>query len=429
MPASLRDDVWKRRIRCSPSETGAVLLNRATQTRYRYVIAGLLLLCYFSGGLNFAVVSPLFPLIIAEYGTTRAVVSLLVSLVSLINASVGLPGGIIGGRWEARRVLLFSWLLVGILALSPLAPNFWVLLVLRLAYGVGFGLQFPATGPLLMAWFQPNEIRVLSGLNIAVFGLGVALSVTTAAPLADLVGWRNALGIFGGFAFVGAIVWGVLARSAPGEAPRSSGISARDIWDTLRHKTLVLVIVADVAVFSQYQAITSWLPTFYNEVRGMSLNQAGFVTGLLPLVGVAAVMAGGILTLKIRSRRFFLIVPGLLVGMGGLGVVLMESHAAIYVAIIMLGIGSWAFTPTLVTLPMELPGMTPQRLAVVWGALVTFSGIGMAISPIVVGGLRDLTGSFVPGFLIFAVLAWWLLLSGILLPKDDGLEEPLPSLK
>ena len=71
--------------------------------------------------------------------------------------------------------------------------------------------------------------------------------------------------------------------------------------------------------------------------------------------------------------------------------------------------------------------MTPHRLAVVWGALVTFSGIGMAISPIVVGGLKDLTGSFVPGLLIFAVLAWWLLLSGILLPKDDALEEPLPS--
>ena len=159
----------------------------------------------------------------------------------------------------------------------------------------------------------------------------------------------------------------------------------------------------------------------------MSLEQAGFVTGLLPLVGVAAVMAGGILTLRIRSRRFFLIVPGLLVGLGGLGVVLMESHAGIYVAVIMLGIGSWAFTPTLVTIPMELPGMTPHRLAVVWGALVTFSGIGMAISPIVVGGLKDLTGSFVPGLLIFAVLAWWLLLSGILLPKDDALEEPLPS--
>ena len=426
MSGTLRGDVWRRRIRYSPSEMGAVLLNRAPQTHYRYVIAGLLLLCYFSGGLNFAVVTPLFKLIIAEYGITHAIVSLLVSLVSLINASVGLPGGIIGGRWEARRILLFSWLLIGLLALSPLAPNFWVLLALRLAYGVGFGLQFPATGPLLMAWFQPNETRVLSGLNIALFGLGVAISVTTVVPLADLVGWRSALGVFGGFALVGALVWAVFARSAPGEAPRYSGISTRDIWDTLRHKTLVLVILADVAVFSQYQAITSWLPAFYNEVRGMSLEQAGFVTGLLPLVGVAAVMAGGILTLRIRSRRFFLIVPGLLVGLGGLGVVLMESHAGIYVAVIMLGIGSWAFTPTLVTIPMELPGMTPHRLAVVWGALVTFSGIGMAISPIVVGGLKDLTGSFVPGLLIFAVLAWWLLLSGILLPKEDALEEPLP---
>ena len=402
------------------------MLGRGTQGRYKYVIAGMILACYFSAGLNFSVVAPLFPLIIEDYGTTRAIASLLVALVFLINASVGLPGSIIGGRWEARRVFLCSWLLMGILALSPLAPNFWALLAMRLVYGVGFGLQFPSTGPILMAWFRPAEIRMLSGLNIAGFGVGVALAVATAAPLADLVGWQTALGVYGSLTLVGSAAWMVLGKRAPGEVPSTTAISAREIWGLLRRKTIVLVIVADVAVFCQYTALNSWLPTFYHEVRGMSLNQSGFVASLLPLVGVGAVMAGGALSAKIRSRRFFFWAPGLLVGVGGLGVVLFESQAGIYAAIIILGIGTWACTPTLLTLPMELPGMTPRRLAVIWGAMVTFSGLGMAIAPIVVGGLRDLTGSYLPGFLIFAGLSWWLLLAGILLPDSETVQEPSP---
>ena len=392
---------------------------RTAQTPYRYVIAGLILTCFFSAGLNFSVVAPLFPLIIEEYGTTRAIASLLVALVFLLNASVGLPGSIIGGRWEARRVFLFSWLLMGVLALSPFAPNFWVLLVMRLVYGVGFGLQFPSTGPILMAWFRPSEIRLISGLNIAGFGVGVAISLATAAPLAGLVGWQTALGIYGSLTLVGSAAWMLLGKRAPGEVPSTTPVPVKEIWGLFRHKTIVLVVLADAAVFCNYTALTSWLPTYFNEVRGMSLNQAGFVTGLLPLVGVGAVMAGGLLTIKIRSRRFFLIGPGLLVGLGGLGVILLDSQAGIYVAIIVLGIGTWACTPTMMTLPMELPGITPQRLAVIWGGLVTFSGLGMAISPIVVGAIRDVTGSFLPGFLIFAALSWWLLVAGIMFPSGE----------
>jgi cyanate permease len=42
----------------------------------------------------------------------------------------------------------------------------------------------------------------------------------------------------------------------------------------------------------------------------------------------------------------------------------------------------------------------------------------MFISPIVVGSLRDLTGSFIPGLAVCAAASWTLLLAGILLPRN-----------
>ena len=62
--------------------------------------------------------------------------------------------------------------------------------------------------------------------------------------------------------------------------------------------------------------------------------------------------------------------------------------------------------------------MTPERVAVVWGSLLTFYGLAMFVSPILVGGLRDISGSFIPGLAIAAGASWALVLAGILLPRN-----------
>ena len=88
------------------------------------------------------------------------------------------------------------------------------------------------------------------------------------------------------------------------------------------------------------ESSASLLATFFNETRGMSLNQAGFITGLLPFVAIFAVLAGGALGMRFTGTRPFFLIAGLLVGLGGLGSFLFGSTALIYLAVIMLGIGS-----------------------------------------------------------------------------------------
>ncbi len=386
--------------------------------RYRFVIAGLILFAHFSVGINFFVVAPLFPLIIDDFGVSRATASLLIALALLIHAFFGLPGGIIAVRFGLKRMYLVGWLLMGLSVLSAVAPSFGALLVLRMAYGVGSGAMFPATGPLLMQWFRPKEITIMNGLDMAALSLGVALSVSVAVPLSNALGWQSTLSVFGGIALSGAVAWGIWGKVEPGTQATGAGISLKEVWSVLRNRTILLLVAADAFVFMQYTSLTSWLPTFYNEVRGMSLIQAGFVTGLLPFVGVFAVLVGGFLPLRIASKKPFFIVPGILLGLGGLGSFLIDSTSGIYVSIVLLGIGSWAYAPTLLSLPMELPGMTPEKVAVVWGTFSTVAGFGMFVSPIAVGAIRDASGSFVPGFMIFAVGAWFLLVAGMLLPKN-----------
>ena len=388
--------------------------------RYRFVIGGLILAAHFSVGLNIFVVAPLLPLIKDDFGVSSATASLLIALALLVHAFFGLPGGILVNRFGLKRMYFLSWLMIGLPVLSAVAPNFGTLLLLRLVYGIGFGAMIPATGPLLMQWFRPREITIMNGLDMAALSLGMALSVSVAAPLANAVGWQNTLSVFGGMALLGAVAWGILGRVKSGARAAGAGISLREVLGVLRNRTILLLVAADALVFMQYTALTSWLPTFYNEARGMSLTQAGFVTGLLPFVGVFAVLVGGFLPLRFASKKPFFIVPGFLLGLGGLGSFLIDNSFGIYVSIILLGIGSWSYAPTLLSLPMEIPGATPEKVAVVWGTFVTVSGFGMFASPIVVGAMQDASGSFVPGFMIFAVGAWFLVIAGVLLPKTNA---------
>ena len=388
-----------------------------TYTSYRYLIGGLVLAIHFTIGINFFVVSPLLPLIIDDYGINRATASLLIVLALLIHSCFGLPGGVIVARFGIRRVYTLSWFLMGSLALSAIAPNFAGMLVLRLAYGVGFGLTIPATGPLLMQWFPPREVPIISALFVASVNLGVALSVSTAAPLADAIGWENSLGVFGGIGLIGAFAWIFLGRTRT-DMKNFVTISPSEIWSVLRNRNVILLVTSDTMVFMQYTTLTSWLPTFFNESRGMSLNEAGFITSLLPFVGVLAVLFGGLLTLRVRSHRPFFIVPGIMVGLGGFGSFLIENTTGIYVAVIVLSLGSWTFIPSLLAMTLQIPGMTPGKVAVVWGSFVTVSGTGMFLSPIIVGAIRDSYGSFVPGFTIFSIGAWYLVIAGFLLPRS-----------
>ncbi|MBC8263959.1 MAG: MFS transporter [Anaerolineales bacterium] len=387
-------------------------------TPYRFVIAGLILAAHLSLGLNVFPISPLLPVIIEDYGITRASASLLVALPVLAKAFIGLPGSVIVDRFGLKRIFTLSWFMVGALALSSVAPNFLTMLLLRLVYGVGAGFMVPGTGPLVMQWFRPREIPIINSLYLVVMSLGIAISVSIAAPLANVIAWQSVLGLFGGIALLGAVAWSLLGQTQPDKQQAKSGFAFGDIWSVLRDRTIFLLVVGDALVFIQYGALTSWLPTYFHEFRGMSLDQAGYVTGLLPFVGIFAILAGGFLTPKIKSKRLFFIVPGILVGLGGFGSFLIGNTAVICVSVIMLGIGTWIYQPMLLTLPMQLPWMTPKKIAVVRGTSVTVTGLGVFISPIVVGASRDIFGTFVPGFFIWAVLAWALLIAGILLPRS-----------
>ena len=84
---------------------------------------------------------------------------------------------------------------------------------------------------------------------------------------------------------------------------------------------------------------------------------------------------------------------------------------------VLLGIAFFIGGSALFTIPMETRGMTPAHVSLVMGTVFSFGYLVSSWSPVLVGWLRDRTGSYVPGLTIWAAFSWTLLVCALLLPE------------
>ena len=388
------------------------------KSRYRFVIAGIILLFNLFYSANFSVVTPIMPLIIDEYQVSRGAASFLMSGVLITQALFVIPGGILVGKAPLKLVFAIGCVVAAAMSLTFLADHFLVLLSLRLVHALAFVLIMPATAPLLMRWFSARELPLMNSLHMTFFILGIGIGTFAAGPLSSAIGWQSTLMVFGMAMLVVGAVWVAFGRVPP---PAAEGkvrrVSIREMARSVRSKTILLLGLADGAAFAQNLALTTWLPTYYNEVFGMSLTKAGSIVGLVSIVGVFASLTGGFLSARLGVRKPFLVIPGAVVGLAGMGCFLFQNEAVIYVAIVALGISSFIYLPVLMTIPMELKGLSEGQVAVAWATMFAVaSGIAI-VGPMSVGFMTDWLGSFVPGFMLWAVLSWGLLVVGLMVPE------------
>ena len=392
-------------------------LGNAQGSRNRFVMAAVILILTFSIGLSWFAVAPITPLIMAEFNINRGTASLLISLIALTGLIVGVPSGVLINRIGAKKAIFVGAVLASLPALSFLAEDYFLLLLTRIALGAGMALFFSAVGPLAMQWFGPKELPVFNGLWAGAMVLGTAVSSFLVVPFSDVLGWKLGLSVLGYASLICGVCWVVLSQNLQVSATEVQKFSIKDSVKVMKSRNTLLIAAADAGPYALLGAVSTWLPTFYHEVHGMSLVKAGSLMGILSLSGTCSLIATILIVRWMTHRRILLIVPGFIVGFAGFGSFLLADTPFVYLAIIALGVCFWMYMPALFTIPMELPGADPNKVAITFGTLMSVgSGVAM-LAPFIVGFTTDLLGSYVPAFSLFSVLAWSLLIAGILLPE------------
>jgi cyanate permease len=69
------------------------------------------------------------------------------------------------------------------------------------------------------------------------------------------------------------------------------------------------------------------------------------------------------------------------------------------------------------TIPMELPGITIERVAIVTAAALTMGNLATVISPLFIGALTDALGSYLPSLIVVALLPLTLVIAALAIPE------------
>jgi MFS family permease len=129
-----------------------------------------------------------------------------------------LPAGLLSDSWGPRKTitLFFGVAFAGSVILG-MAPNVYVAIIGRTIVGVGIAMLFVPTLKVLAEWFRAKEFATMTGILMAMGGIG---SYTAAAPLAYIsnwIGWRQSFVLVGGLTLLlSALVW-AFVRDRPAD--------------------------------------------------------------------------------------------------------------------------------------------------------------------------------------------------------------------
>jgi predicted MFS family arabinose efflux permease len=287
------------------------------QTRNRLAVVILATGC-FTTGLNVGVLSPLITSIGRDFTAADAAVGQAVALHAAIAGLTALLVAPWIDRFPRRMVLRVECLfLLAATALSALAPNVTWLFIGRGLAGIGGAVVgatcLAATGDLFANAQQRNRAI---GLISAAFSVSTIAGLTLITQIADLAGWRLALGSL----LLPTLL--VLLGTAwlPATAERASAADAGGYRRVLAHGQVNWLLLAVITFCIVWAGWTVFFGAFTEA--DFAISAAG-LSLLFMIGGVAQLLASSLLPVLLRRRSarttvvcFALLVSGSLLTVG-----------------------------------------------------------------------------------------------------------------
>jgi NNP family nitrate/nitrite transporter-like MFS transporter len=313
---------------------------------------------------------------------------------SLLRLAVGLLTDHIGAR---RTGLLGLALTLLPLALGWLwADSFPRVLLVGLLLGVA-GASFAAALPLASRWYPPQY----QGLAMGIAGAGnsgTALATLFGPILARSLGWHAVFGLALIPITLNMVVFLLFARDSPSQpAPKRMA----DYAAVLRLRDTWWFCLFYSVTFGGFVGLAVFLNSFFHVQYQLDKVEAGYFATVCVIAGSFLRPVGGYLADRLGGIRML---TALYLGAGAamLGLAALPPLAAgtalMFVGMGLLGMGNGAVFQL-------VPQRFPREIGVITGLVGAAGGLGGFCLPILLGNLREATGSFAGGFLIFAVVA------------------------
>jgi ACS family glucarate transporter-like MFS transporter len=407
-----------------------------TRGRIRFTIVAMLFAVTMVNYADRATIAIAGPVMSKELGFSPVQMGFIFSAFGWSYVIGQLPGGWLLDRFGSKPVYflsIFTWSLFtifqGSVWIVGVAAAFYVLFALRFLVGFAEAPSFPANGRIVAAWFPANE----RGTASAIFNSAQYFATAAFAPIMGFItvtfGWPYVFYFMGAVGVLVSLIWLKVVYS-PRRHPR---LRAEELDYMERGGALVnldipqpdaLRGVPDAAAppvlgylgqllqsrmmigiyLGQYciNAITyffiTWFPVYLVQQRGMSILNAGMVAAIPAICGFSGGVLGGVWSDLLLRRGWSLtaarktpIVAGMLLSMSM--IICNYVDAKWLVVLIMAlaffgkGVGALGWAVISDAAPREIAGLSG-------GLFNLFGNLSSITTPIIIGFIIQMTGSF-----------------------------------
>jgi MFS transporter, CP family, cyanate transporter len=355
-------------------------------------------------------IGPLLPLVQDDLDVTHAVAGLLGTIPVLCMGLFAPPASFLSGRIGSRRAVAAALALIGVFGVvRALTPGAVGVILLTFPVGVGMGLA-GAILPVTVKERFPDRPGFATGVYTSGITIGSAVAAASAVPLAHLAGgWRTPLLVFGAVSTGLAALWLWLTRIDTAHIR----VDIRPLRLPFRRALAWRLVAAFFLMSSVFYGLNAWLPDAFVE-HGWSESSAG---GLLAVLNTVTIPCGFFVAWAADhwgSRRGWLAGAATLQLLALIGIALWPAGGWGWAVVLGLAIGP--LFPLTMTLPLDA-AERPAEVAALAGMMLGVGYTLSALSPLLLGGLRDLTGGF-------AAVLWALVGAAALLIVVDASFSP-----
>ncbi|WP_405845393.1 MFS transporter [Streptomyces sp. NBC_01518] len=383
-----------------------------TSVRIRWVLVALLVIGGVVNYLDRATLSVANTTIAGEFGLNATEMGLLLAAFSWPYAIANLPAGYLVDRFGPKRMYAWAaglWSLMTMVTAA--AHSFGLLYAARVALGVAESPFFTASLKVNERWFNKDE----RALPISIVNTGSQIANAIAPPILTglllTVGWRGMFVAVGALGILVMLVWlrvyrdptlreQAIIRGEELAEARANEQARPASWGALfQQRNTYFMILGAFGIFYTVWVYLTWLPSYLQTSRGLSLSETGWLSSLPYLCGILGVLFGGWLSGRLIRRGHSAVVSRKVPIVGGAVLAAAAVLPVAYVhstpvALTLLSLGYFAAQVPMGCLWTLASDIAESHQVASLGAIQNFGGfLGAAMAPIVTGAILDATGN------------------------------------
>jgi MFS family permease len=352
-----------------------------------------------------------YDFMVRDFGWSRTMVTSGNALSKLVVGPLfGFLAGWIVDRFGPRRLMMAGIVMAGgaLIGLGAMAA-LWMFYLFYFFNALGYVCGGPLPNQVLLSrWFDKTRGRAM-GVAYLGIGVGGALVPLLSNWLTQQLGWRASLQVLGLIMIAVALPLAYLVddRSKDAATPTSAAPDrhtppAQGLGPILRQPAFYLLAIGSMCSIAAVGGTNQHLKLFLSLDRAYSQTDAASIISLVLAISIAGRLFMGWLADRMPRKHVMLLIYVLVAAAIPL-LLISGSPTSMWLFAVVFGLGLGGEYLIIPLMAGELFGVAV--LGRVMGIVLTLDGVAEATAPMLVGYLRDHTGTYAVGFATLVVTA------------------------